>query len=107
MADLIRHKKADVALKLLSVSPRRAGRIMLKLLRSAIANADNSPEISDVDSLYVSRVDVGPGPVMKRARFKARGRVVLIRHRTSHIRIVLEERPEEASAGRQAREKSA
>ena len=91
VADLIRHRPAEVAVRVLSVSPRRTARTMLKLLRSALANAENSTDISDVASLVVSRVDVGPGPVMKRARFKARGRVVLIRHRTSHVRIVLEE----------------
>jgi len=94
IADLIRDKNAGVAERLLLVSPRRTARIMLKLLRSAVANAENSLEIGDADSLYVSRVDLGPGPTAKRVRFKARGRVVLIRHRTSHVRIVLEERLE-------------
>jgi len=92
IADLIRGKKAEVAERQLVVSPRRTARIMLKLLRSAVANAENSPEIGDADSLFVSRVDLGPGPTAKRVRFKARGRIVLIRHRTSHVRIVLEER---------------
>jgi len=66
---------------------------MLKLLRSAVANAENSSEIGDAGSLFVSRVDLGAGPTTKRARFKARGRVGMIRHRTTHVRIVLEERP--------------
>lgn len=91
VADLIRHKRAEVAERLLMVSPRRTARIMLKLLRSAIANAGNSPDISDTSSLFVSRVDVGPGPTEKRVSFRARGRVFLIRHRRSHVRIVLEE----------------
>jgi len=94
IADLIRDKKALVAERLLAVSPRRTARIMLKLLRSAVANAENSAEIGDADSLYVSRVDLGPGPTAKRVHFKARGRIVLIRHRTSHVRILLEERLE-------------
>jgi large subunit ribosomal protein L22 len=94
IADLIRSKKVTVAERLLAVSPRRTARIMLKLLRSAVANAENNPDMGDVDSLYVSRVDVGPGPMMKRAQFKARGRVMLIRHRTSHVRIVLQETEE-------------
>ena len=94
IADLIRGNSSDVAERLLTVSPRRTARIMLKLLRSAVANADDSPEVGDVDSLYISRVDLGPGPTAKRARFKARGRVALIRHRTTHVRIVLEERLE-------------
>jgi len=98
VADLIRHRKAEVAERLLMVSPRQTARIMLKLLRSAIANAGNSPKISDVASLFVSRVDVGPGPTEKRARFRARGRVFLIRHRTSHVRIVLEEPDDELEA---------
>ena len=98
VADLIRYKRAEVAERLLMVSPRRTARIMLKLLRSAIANAGNSPKISDAASLFVSRVDVGPGPTEKRARFRARGRVFLIRHRTAHVRIVLEEREDELEA---------
>ena len=93
IADLIRDKKAEAALRLLAVSPRRTARIMLKLLRSAVANAENSSEIGDAGSLFVSRVDLGAGPTTKRARFKARGRVGMIRHRTTHVRIVLEERP--------------
>ena len=92
IADLIRDKKAEAALRLLAVSPRRTARIMLKLLKSAVANAENSSEIGDAGALFVSRVDLGAGPTTKRARFKARGRVGMIRHRTSHVRIVLEER---------------
>jgi len=96
IADIIRHKKVDVAEKTLSVMPRSTSRIMLKLLRSAMANAENNAEIGDVEALWVSRVDVGPGPTMKRMRFKARGRVALMRRRTSQVRIVLEEMPETA-----------
>ncbi|MBN1593157.1 MAG: 50S ribosomal protein L22 [Candidatus Coatesbacteria bacterium] len=103
IADLIRGKDADVAEKLLVVSKRRTGRIMLKLLRSAVANADDNSELGGADSLYVSRVDLGPGPTAKRARFKARGRVALIRHRTTHVRIVLEERVEDDGRKAEAR----
>ncbi|HUT04714.1 MAG TPA: 50S ribosomal protein L22 [bacterium] len=98
VADLIRHRTAEAAERVLMVSPRRTARIMLKLLRSAIANAGNNPKISDAASLFVSRVDLGAGPTEKRARFRARGRVFLIRHRRAHVRIVLEEPEAELDA---------
>jgi len=102
VADLIRNKKVPVAEQLLTVSPRRAARVLLKLLKSASANAENNPDLGDAESLYVSRVDVGPGPSMKRVKFKARGRIVLIRHRTSQVRIVLEQAAEEDETERKS-----
>lgn len=88
VVDLIRGKKAEEALSILSYTPRAAARITEKLLRSAIANAGQNERV-DVDSLMVSRAWVDGGPVMKRFLPRARGRATPIRKRTSHITLVL------------------
>ncbi len=87
---LIQDKTVDDALALLDFTPKRAGRVVAKTLRSAIANAENDPEsqVSRVD-LYVKEAVIGEGPTMKRFRPKARGMAGRMRHRTSHIRIVV------------------
>ncbi len=90
VADVIRSKPADEALEILSVMPRKGARIIKKVLESALANADDNPNI-DVDSLYVKTITVDQGPQMKRWRPRAMGRAYGIRHKLSHITIVLDE----------------
>ena len=90
VADLIRGKRSEEALSILTFTPKAAARIIIKLLRSAIANADQKKV--DVDRLYVKTIMVDQGPTMKRFMPRALGRATTIRKRTSHITIVLDER---------------
>jgi large subunit ribosomal protein L22 len=90
VADLIRGKRSEEALSILTFTPKAAARIIIKLLRSAIANADQKK--IDVDRLYVKTIMVDQGPTMKRFMPRAMGRATTIRKRTSHITIVLDER---------------
>lgn len=88
VVDLIRGKKADEALAVLKFTPRRAARIVQKVLQSAIANAQQR-EIGDVDELWVASAYVDGGPVMKRFRPAPQGRAHPVHKRTSHITLVL------------------
>jgi large subunit ribosomal protein L22 len=90
VADLIRGKKSEDALNILTFTPKAAARIIVKLLKSAIANATQKK--IDVDRLYVKTIAVDQGPTMKRFMPRAMGRATSIRKRTSHITIVLDER---------------
>ncbi len=89
--DLIRGKDVDAALTILKFTPKGASPIVEKVLRSAMANAENNFEM-DVDSLYVAECYVDVGPIMKRIRPRARGMADRIRKRTSHITVILRER---------------
>lgn len=91
VADLIRSQSVEHALGVLKFTTKRGARILEKVLRSAIANASQNPEISSVDNLYVSKVYVGAGPTLKRFRPCSMGRAHRIRKRTSHITVVLDE----------------
>ena len=90
VADLIRGESVEKALQTLSFTPKAAGRILKKVLDSAVANAENKGDI-DVDTLFVKRIFVDQGPVWKRYRPRAMGRATLIRKKTSHITIILDE----------------
>ena len=89
--DLIRNKPTDVALATLRLTPKAASPILEKLLRSAIANADNNHNMNK-DNLYVAECFVTPGPIMKRIMPRSHGRAFRIMKRTSHITIVLREK---------------
>ncbi len=91
VADLIRGKRSEEALNILNFTKKAAARILGKLLKSAIANAAQKRNI-DVDRLYVKQITVDQGPTMKRYQPRALGRATMIRKRTSHIQIVLDER---------------
>ncbi len=91
VADLIRGKKVSDAESILSFTNRRASKPILKLLQSAKANAINNHDMFE-DNLVVSEILVDEGPVLKRFLPRARGRADLMRKRTSHINITLEER---------------
>ena len=90
VCDLIRGKDTKTAKAILAQTPKAAAELMLKLLNSAVANAENNHDM-DPDSLYVSETYANPGPVLKRIRPQARGRAYRIRKRTSHITIVVAE----------------
>jgi len=91
VADLIRGKRSEEALNILTFTQKAAAKILIKLLKSAIANATQKKNI-DVDRLYVKQITVDQGPTMKRFMPRALGRATTIRKRTSHIHIVLDER---------------
>lgn len=84
VADLIRGKSAEHAINMLSVLPKRAGEPMMKLLKSAVANAG-----SPATELYISSIQVNGGIVFKRMMPRARGRGAQILKRTSHITLSL------------------
>jgi large subunit ribosomal protein L22 len=91
VADLIRGKDVGEAESILRFTDRRAATPLLKLLKSAKANAVNNHDMFE-DSLFVSQIQVGDGPTLKRYLPRARGRADLLRKRTCHISITLEER---------------
>lgn len=88
--DLIRNKPANLAVSILKHTPKSASEPLEKLLKSAMANAENNHNM-DKNNLYVSECFVGPGPTLKRIRAKDHGRAHRILKRTSHITIVLKE----------------
>ena len=89
--DLIRGKNVDEALAIVKYTPKAASEIVEKLLKSAIANAENNHNMAH-EKLYVAEVFANQGPTLKRIRPAAKGSVVRIRKRTSHITIILRER---------------
>lgn len=89
VAELIRGKNVDEALTILALTPRDGARVLEKLLRSAIANGQETGGVTDPDAMWVSEVQVNEGPIMKRFRPRARGRATMIRKRTAHITVVL------------------
>ena len=91
VCDLIRGKDTNIAEAILRQTPKAAAELMVKLLRSAVANAENNHEM-DPDRLYVSETYANPGPIIKRFRPRAHGRAFRINKRTSHITIVVKER---------------
>lgn len=90
VADLIRNQNAQNALSILKNSNKKASRLFLKLLQSAIANAINTKGM-DVDKLIVAEVLVNEGPTLKRFQPRSQGRAYSILKRTSHFIIKLEE----------------
>ncbi len=89
--DLIRNKPAKYAMAVLKNTPKAASEPLAKLLKSAMANAENNYGMN-ADNLYVARCYVGPGPILKRIMPRAQGRAFRINKRTSHVTIVLEEK---------------
>ncbi len=89
--DLIRGKDAGVAMAILKNTPKSASEYLIKLLGSAIANAEHNNNM-DVSKLYVAECFVCPGPTLKRIMPRAKGSADRILKRTSHVTIVLKER---------------
>lgn len=90
VANLIRGMKADEAIKVLTFTQKKGARVLLKILKSAIANAEVK-NVEDTELLDVSKIWVGQGPVYKRNMPRARGRADVLRRPTSHITIVVKE----------------
>lgn len=89
--NLIRGKNVDEALAILQFTPRAGSPVLMKVIKSAKANAENNHEM-DADKLYVAEVYADQGPTMKRWRAASMGRGVKILKRTSHVGVVLRER---------------
>ena len=89
--DAIRGKDAQTALGIVTYNPRYASTLIDKLLKSAIANAENNNGM-DPSKLYVEECYANKGPTMKRVKPRAQGRAYRIEKRMSHITIVLNER---------------
>lgn len=92
VVDLIRGKTAEEAINLLRFTKKRATEEVKKVLRSAIANAEQKSDTVDVDRLWVSKAYVNEGPRMKRIRAAPMGRAYRYQRRMSHITVVVEER---------------
>ena len=97
VVDLIRGKPVEKALSLLEYTPKRGARLVAKTLRSAVANAETTQRV-DVDQLYVKRAFVDEGPTAKRFLTRAHGRATKVFKRTSHITVVVDERPKGGEA---------
>ena len=94
VCDQIRGKQVEEALSVLAFTPKKGAKLLAKVLRSGIANAENNQSL-DVDSLFVKRIEVGPGPTQKRFLPRAQGRATPLLKRSSHVTIVLDERSAE------------
>jgi len=88
--DLIRNQPVEKAQAILKYTPRAACEPIGKLLKSAIANAENNLNM-DPEALYVAEATVGQGPTLKRMRARAKGSGARIEKKTSHITLVLRE----------------
>ncbi|MBN1356440.1 50S ribosomal protein L22 [bacterium] len=93
IAEIIRGKQVEDALTILKFMPQKATFFLEKLIKSAVANAEQMPAPPAVENLYIQKVTVDEGPTMHRIQFRAQGRVNRIRKRTSHIVMNLAERP--------------
>ena len=91
VADLIRGKSIAEATAILAHTPKAASEPILKLLKSAVSNAEANHGMN-VENLYVSQIFACPGPILKRIRPKDHGRAHRILKRTSHVTLVLKER---------------
>ncbi len=91
LCDLIRGKDVKTASAYLMQTPKAASEPVLKLLRSAVANAENNNAM-DAEKLYVSTAVANPGPVLKRGMPRAQGRYNRILKRTTHITIGVSEK---------------
>ena len=89
--DLIRNKPANEAMAILKYTPKAACEPLAKLLKSAMANAENNYNM-DVERLYVAECSVCQGPTLKRIRPRAHDRAFRINKKTSHITLVLKEK---------------
>jgi large subunit ribosomal protein L22 len=91
--DQIRGKSVGDALATLEYTPRAAARLVEKVLRSAVANAEHNHQVRNLDDLRVVQAIADGGPSMKRVQPRAMGRAFFIRHRTSHLTIGVTDEP--------------
>ena len=91
VCDLIRGKDVNTAMAILMQTPKAASEPLVKLLKSAVANAENNFGM-DVEKLVISQVFATPGPILKRMRPRAQGRAYRINKRTSHVTLAVAEK---------------
>ena len=91
VCNMIRGKNAKLAMALLENTPKAGAELMIKVLKSAMANAENNFEM-DPEKLYVAQTYATAGPILKRGMPRAQGRMYRINKRTSHITIAVAER---------------
>ena len=91
VCDLIRGKDVNTAMATLKQTPKAASEPLVKLLKSAVANAENNFGM-DVEKLVVSQVFATPGPILKRMMPRAQGRAYRINKRTSHVTLTVTEK---------------
>ena len=89
LADLIRGKRADVALQILQYQPHRGARMLEKVLKSALGNAEDQ-RAPNVAGMVVVDARIDGGPMFKRMRPRARGMAHVIKRRMSHIKVVID-----------------
>jgi large subunit ribosomal protein L22 len=87
--DQIRGKSVGDALATLEFTPRAAARLIEKVLRSAVANAEHNHQVRNLDDLRVVQAVADGGPSLKRVQPRAMGRAFFIKHRTSHLTIAV------------------
>jgi len=91
VADMVRGKSVNDAIRILSFEGKKPAEMIQKLVESAVANAEEK-QVIDVDNLYIKEILVDKGPFLKRFRPRAQGRAFIIKKKTSHIKLVLDER---------------
>jgi large subunit ribosomal protein L22 len=91
VADLVRGRDVNEAVKILTFSDKKGARLMKKLIESAVANAENK-KVIDLDNLFVKSIWVDMGPSIKRFRPRAQGRAFQVKKKLSHINVVLDEK---------------
>ena len=101
VADLVRGKTVAEALAILQYAPPAAARLLVKTLRSAVANAEHNHQVRDLDDLRVIQATADAGPSAKRVSPRAMGRAFFIKHRTSHLTIVLSDETAPRTPARQ------
>ncbi|MCK4389627.1 MAG: 50S ribosomal protein L22 [Desulfobacterales bacterium] len=100
-ARVVKGKRVEDALNVLGFIPQRSAKILGKIIRSAVANADQTPDM-EVDNLSIANIVVNQGPSLKRFRPRAMGRATRILKRTSHITVVLAEQQRAGSREQRA-----
>lgn len=93
VVDMIRGRYVQDALDILRYSSKAVAKTIERIVRGAVANAEDNEEVDDIDLLYIKEIYVDQGPTMKRFRPRAMGRATRIRKRTSHITVILDEKP--------------
>ena len=91
VCDMVRGKHVDEALAILKFHPGKGAKILEKVVKSAVANAENNFDM-DRDKLYVSNAYANQGPTLKRWRPRAKGAAYKILKRSSHVCVVVKER---------------
>ena len=92
LMNLVRGRDVDDAITMLKFAKQRASGMVEKVIRSAVANANEQEVASRRNSLYVAAAWVDPGPIIKRFQPKDRGKAYSIKKRTSHLVVTIDER---------------